>query len=77
MLHVLFAGDANHKGKVTEIQDWSSTSLRSAAYIMWDHGPKNLYRVGFEGMVSGSVIVSLVCVSHVFWLTLYLGRYVI
>ncbi len=48
-------GGVNHKGKVTEVQDWSATSLRSAAYIMWDHGTKNLYRVGFEGMVSQSV----------------------
>jgi E3 ubiquitin-protein ligase mind-bomb len=35
---------------VTEIQDWSAASPRSAAYIIWDTGAKNLYRVGFEGM---------------------------
>lgn len=36
---------------MTEIQDWSTTSPRSAAYILWDNGAKNLYRLGFEGMV--------------------------
>jgi E3 ubiquitin-protein ligase mind-bomb len=40
------------RGKLTEIQDWSATSPRSAAYVIWDTGTKNLYRVGFEGMVS-------------------------
>ncbi len=35
---------------MTEIQDWSAASPRSAAYIIWDTGAKNLYRVGFEGM---------------------------
>lgn len=47
------------RGKVCEIQDWSvmSSSVRSAAYVQWDNassatnGLKNLYRVGFEGMV--------------------------
>ena len=43
-------GGNGRRGKVTEIQDWSSSSPRSAAYIMWDTGAKNLYRVGFEGM---------------------------
>lgn len=32
-------------------QDWSAASPRSAAYVIWDNGAKNLYRVGFEGMV--------------------------
>ncbi|CAB4060140.1 MIB [Lepeophtheirus salmonis] len=36
--------------KSQKIQDWSAASPRSAAYIMWDTGAKNLYRVGFEGM---------------------------
>jgi E3 ubiquitin-protein ligase mind-bomb len=36
---------------LTEIQDWSAGSPRSAAYVIWDTGAKNLYRVGFEGMV--------------------------
>lgn len=47
------------RGKVYEIQDWSASlgSVRSAAYVQWDNlnnstgGIKNLYRVGFEGMV--------------------------
>ena len=33
------------------IQDWSAASPRSAAYVLWDNVAKNLYRVGFEGMV--------------------------
>ena len=41
-----------HKGKVTEVMDWSPTSIRSGAYVVWDNGKKNLYRVGYEGMVS-------------------------
>ena len=36
---------------MTEIQDWNSGSLRSASYVIWDNGAKNLYRTGFEGMV--------------------------
>lgn len=47
------------RGKVCEIQDWSSmsNSVRSAAFVQWDSinntngSCKNLYRVGFEGMV--------------------------
>jgi E3 ubiquitin-protein ligase mind-bomb len=46
--------DASEKraGKVIEIQDWSRTSPRSAAYVVWDNNRENLYRVGFDGMVS-------------------------
>jgi len=43
-------GGVGRRGKVNEIQDWSSASPRSAAYVIWDNGSKNLYRVGFEGM---------------------------
>ena len=42
---------------MTELQDWSSTSVRSAAYVIWDNGAKNLYRVGFEGLVRVCVCV--------------------
>ena len=45
-------GGMNRRGKITEIMDWSANCPRSAAYVLWDHGSKNLYRVGFEGMVS-------------------------
>nr|XP_020019152.1 E3 ubiquitin-protein ligase MIB1-like [Castor canadensis] len=45
-------GGNGRRGKVTEIQDWSASSPHSAAYVLWDNGAKNLYRVGFEGMVS-------------------------
>lgn len=44
-------GGNGRRGKVSEIQDWSAASPRSAAYVIWDNGAKNLYRVGFEGMV--------------------------
>eukprot|EP00112_Aurelia_sp_Birch-Aquarium-sp1_P018775 Seg4531.2 transcript_id=Seg4531.2/GoldUCD/mRNA.D3Y31 product="E3 ubiquitin-protein ligase MIB1" protein_id=Seg4531.2/GoldUCD/D3Y31 len=44
-------GEPGRRGKITEIQDWSTSSPRSAAYVLWDGGTKNLYRVGFEGMV--------------------------
>ena len=46
-----FVGESGRRGKITEIQDWSASSPRSAAYVIWDSGTKNLYRVGFEGMV--------------------------
>ena len=49
-------GGINRRGKITEIQDWSASSPRSAAYVLWDNGAKNLYRVGFEGMVGLSSI---------------------
>lgn len=49
---------AIRRGKVCEIQDWSpgTGSVRSAALVQWDSsnsntGGKNLYRIGFEGMV--------------------------
>lgn len=43
-------GGNGKKGQVTEIQDWSAASPRSAAYVLWDNGTRNLYRVGFEGL---------------------------
>ncbi|XP_067128352.1 E3 ubiquitin-protein ligase MIB1 [Centruroides vittatus] len=49
-------GGNGHRGKVTEIQDWSAASPRSAAYVIWDNGAKNLYRVGFEGMADLKVV---------------------
>lgn len=39
------------KGKVIEIRDWNNSSFQSAVYIQWDDGIKNLYRLGFNGMV--------------------------
>lgn len=49
-------GGNARRGKVTEIQDWSAASPRSAAYVIWDNGAKNLYRVGFEGMSDLKVV---------------------
>lgn len=41
-------GGPGRRGKVTEVQDWSAASPRSAAYVIWDNGAKNLYRVGLK-----------------------------
>nr|CAD7576837.1 unnamed protein product [Timema californicum] len=49
-------GGNGRRGKVNEIQDWSAASPRSAAYVIWDNGAKNLYRVGFEGMADLKVM---------------------
>ncbi|KAL3276771.1 hypothetical protein HHI36_012138 [Cryptolaemus montrouzieri] len=49
-------GGNGRRGKVQEIQDWSAASPRSGAYIVWDNGSKNLYRVGFEGMADLKVV---------------------
>ncbi|XP_023702349.1 E3 ubiquitin-protein ligase MIB1 [Cryptotermes secundus] len=49
-------GGNGRRGKVNEIQDWSAASPRSAAYVVWDNGAKNLYRVGFEGMADLKVV---------------------
>ncbi|XP_052759583.1 E3 ubiquitin-protein ligase MIB1 [Galleria mellonella] len=49
-------GGNGRRGKVNEIQDWSAASPRSAAYVVWDNGTKNLYRVGFEGMADLKVV---------------------
>lgn len=46
------AGGMGHKGKVTELTNWSPASVRSAVYILWESNKKNLYRLGFEGRVS-------------------------
>lgn len=49
-------GGNGRRGKVLEIQDWAATSPRSAAYVCWDTGAKNLYRVGYEGMADLKVV---------------------
>ncbi|KAL1124500.1 hypothetical protein AAG570_001126 [Ranatra chinensis] len=49
-------GGMGRRGKVSEVQDWSAASPRSAAYVVWDNGAKNLYRVGFEGMADLKVV---------------------
>lgn len=51
-------GGNGRRGKVNEVQDWSAASPRSAAYVVWDNGAKNLYRVGFEGMADLKVFTS-------------------
>jgi E3 ubiquitin-protein ligase mind-bomb len=49
-------GGNGRRGKVIEIQDWAANSPRSAAYVCWDNGAKNLYRVGYEGMADLKVV---------------------
>uniref|UniRef100_A0A146LRU8 RING-type E3 ubiquitin transferase n=1 Tax=Lygus hesperus TaxID=30085 RepID=A0A146LRU8_LYGHE len=49
-------GGNGRRGKVNDLQDWSAASPRSAAYVVWDNGSKNLYRVGFEGMADLKVV---------------------
>ena len=61
-LLVYCLGGHGRKGRVTEVQDWTQSSPRSAAYVMWDVGTKNLYRVGFEGMVG---VILIFCVNSV------------
>ena len=45
-------GGQGRKGKVTEVQEWVGGVPRSAVFVVWDNAAKNLYRVGYEGMVS-------------------------
>ena len=47
---------------MTEQQEWVSGVPRSGVFVVWDNGAKNLYRVGYEGMVSTCVRLS-VCLS--------------
>lgn len=61
-------GGNGRRGKVNEIQDWSAASPRSAAYVVWDNGAKNLYRVGFEGMADLKVYSKLYVLSNVYFL---------
>jgi len=61
---LLTPGGLGKRGKVVDVQDWCPTATRSAAYVIWDNGTKNLYRVGFEGMVSLCCV--FVCVYLVF-----------
>ena len=44
-------GGRGRKGKLTSSEDWSASSPRSAAYIVWDAGVRNMYRVGYDGMM--------------------------
>lgn len=39
------------KGKVIEVKDWNASSFQSAVFVEWDDGSRNLYRLGFNGMV--------------------------
>ena len=47
-----FSGGPGRTGKILEVQDWSTDRPRSAVQVSWQSGAKNLYRLGFQGMVS-------------------------
>lgn len=64
MLCLSYPGGVGKRGKVVDVQDWCPTATRSAAYVIWDNGTKNLYRVGFEGMVSVTAVST--CVYSVY-----------
>lgn len=44
--------NVNLKGKVIQIREWNQSAPLSGAYVQWENGTRNLYRLGFEGMVS-------------------------
>jgi E3 ubiquitin-protein ligase mind-bomb len=46
----------SRRGKVIEIKDWNINCPKSAVFVLWDNGNKNLYRCGYEGMVSSSLL---------------------
>ena len=39
------------KGKVIEVQNWNKDSFYSAVFVEWENGIRNLYRMGYKGMV--------------------------
>lgn len=47
--------DESLKGKVVSIRDWNETSFQSGALVQWENGCKNLYRLGFNGMVCNKI----------------------
>ncbi|XP_065199147.1 E3 ubiquitin-protein ligase mib1-like [Sycon ciliatum] len=49
-------GGPGRVGKIYEIQDWSPARPRSAVQVQWASSTKNLYRLGFQGMVDVKVI---------------------
>ena len=46
-----FSGGPGRTGKVSEVQDWSTDSPRSAVQVAWASVAKNLYRLGYQGLV--------------------------
>ena len=53
-------GGEGKRGKVTAIENWSASCPRSGVFVVWDNATKNLYRVGFEGMVSSFLYLKVV-----------------
>ncbi|CAF0858490.1 unnamed protein product [Brachionus calyciflorus] len=43
--------ETNSKGTVLLIKNWNIKSPLSSAYIKWDNGNENLYRLGYQGMI--------------------------
>ncbi len=48
----IHVGGEGRKGKITAIENWSPACPRSGVFVVWDNAMKNLYRAGYEGMVS-------------------------
>lgn len=53
-------GGAGKRGRVESIKNWSATCPRSAVFVIWDSGVKNLYRIGFEGTPFVSCVFELI-----------------
>lgn len=51
-------GGPGHRGRLLAVQNWNKSAPRSAAYVQWDTGLRNLYRLGFDGMCD------LIAVAH-------------
>lgn len=43
-------GGKGRKGKITDIQGWNPKFPNSGAYVLWDTGERNLYRIAHNGM---------------------------
>ena len=44
-------GGCGKRGKVVGIEHWNESSHHSGAMVEWDHGSRNMYRLGYEGKV--------------------------
>ena len=42
-----------------EVQDWNASQPGSGVMVEWDKGYKNMYRLGYQGKVRASGILSV------------------
>ena len=52
-------GGDGRKGRVIEVQDWNASQPGSGVMVEWDKGYKNMYRLGYQGKVRASGILSV------------------